>query len=342
MRKAYCFIAAVIVVAVLVTLAGCGGGNSTSAAVDTAGKAKPPPPPAATPSRIAFDKVVSKKSQVFWMNTDGTGATQVTTSTQGTNYGACWSPDGQHLCLTSSRGGKGLALWQVDNNGANPIQLTFPASTSEKHEWASWSPDGQWIAFAKPTGDAACLRIYVVRVRDKTVRQLTFNDLIVNGEVRIDGYSHGMMDDFSPTFSPDSTQVMFSSDPYAVPGANGGLFVVPVAGGATPVRVTDNLVKATQPDWCSLASAELSTVVYSDLYDLFTATVNAAGVPQGPAGKVLTVSTGSERKPSISPDGQWVACERSTSIVRLKLNGTTADELSLGTGSSPAWSPAVF
>jgi len=135
-------------------------------------------------------------SEIFVMNADGTNVRQLT-STEYDNFWASWSPDGTQIAFTSDRG-RGPEIYLMDADGTNVRQLT-----STEYNFASaWSPDGTQIAFIGnldydatdyDTYDIA--EIFVMNADGTNVRQLT---------------STGV--NFSPAWSPDGTQIAFTSD----------------------------------------------------------------------------------------------------------------------------------
>ena len=135
-------------------------------------------------------------SEIFVMNADGTNVRQLT-STEYDNFWASWSPDGTQIAFTSDRG-RGAEIYLMDADGTNVRQLT-----STEYNFASaWSPDGTQIAFIGnldydatdyDTYDIA--EIFVMNADGTNVRQLTSTGVNI-----------------SPTWSPDGTQIAFTSD----------------------------------------------------------------------------------------------------------------------------------
>jgi Tol biopolymer transport system component len=132
-------------------------------------------------------------SQVFRINSDGSGRKPVTTNDTPYAYHAfdpALSPDGKRVAFIESggqddRGEAGLCVMNVDGSGRKRIAefVTLP-------QMPSWSPDGKRIAFcaAKQKGSLLC----VVDADGRNFRQL--------GEVR----------GTQPVWSPDGKRVLFS------------------------------------------------------------------------------------------------------------------------------------
>ena len=184
-------------------------------------------------------------SEAFVMNADGTGVRQLTDNDTD-DWPADWSPDGTRMLLISFADGDS-EIFIINADGSNPIQLTH----NDAEEWnASWSPDGTQIAFESDRdGD---METYVMNADGTGVRQLTHNDaqdwapLWSPDGTRIafdsdrygadhgDGSAYGAADvlimnadgsgvrrltnhdayDSGGFWSPDGTQIVFSSDRY--------------------------------------------------------------------------------------------------------------------------------
>jgi len=129
------------------------------------------PTPAATPvgggvGQLAFASVRDGISQIFLMNVDGTGLTQLT-DLEG---GACqpaWSPDGSKLLMTSPcRGNQesypGSSIWVLTLEDLDPEQL--PTTPGGGDYDPAWSPNEDQIAFTS-TRDGF-RQVYVMSLED--------------------------------------------------------------------------------------------------------------------------------------------------------------------------------
>jgi len=84
----------------------------------------------------------TNQQNVFVMNADGTGVTQLTT---GGGILPAWSPDGQRIAFTTFRDGD-WEIYVANATGAgSPVNLTRDPDASDMA--ATWSPDGGRLAF---------------------------------------------------------------------------------------------------------------------------------------------------------------------------------------------------
>jgi Tol biopolymer transport system component len=121
--------------------------------------------------------------EIFVMNADGTGMTQLTDNNvddEGDHAG--WSPNGKLFSFSSRRDGGDLDVFVMKANGTGVRQLTGIGGDGVIDDDDSfWSPDGKQLAFhSTRDGDE---EIYVMNANGsgKTVTQLTFNTGFADG-----------------------------------------------------------------------------------------------------------------------------------------------------------------
>jgi Tol biopolymer transport system component len=222
-RRAATTVMSVVVIGALVIGAGITGAR---ALLDERSlrPANPSPGPAA---KIAFNSDRNGDTEIYVMNADGSGQTNVSHGPGDITDGA-WSPDGSRIAFTSDRGGN-RDIYVVNADGSGLTNVSNDPCGAFLLGWypdglAGWSPDGSRIAFASgltygggsnpPPGVGDCVStIKVVNADGSGLTNLT------NG---LAAYSFG-------AWSPDSSRIAFASrrggnwDVYVVNADGSGL-----------------------------------------------------------------------------------------------------------------------
>lgn len=92
--------------------------------------------------RLAYDKLVGDRRQVFVALADGSGIRQLTTAG---GSSPSWAPNGAGIAFAGEREGV-VGLYLIRPDGTNERLLAEGVSS------ADWSPDGRWIASARNGG----------------------------------------------------------------------------------------------------------------------------------------------------------------------------------------------
>ena len=157
-------------------------------------------------TRIAFMSDRDGNDEIYVMDADG-GNQQKLTNHPDSDYSPSWSPDGKRIAFVSDRdrlldihGFPTRDIYVMDADGENPQNLT----NNPADDWSpSWSPDGKRIVFMSYRdghfiGDFELItsEIYVMDVDGGNQQRLTEN----------------RKNDESPSWSPDGTRIVFSSD----------------------------------------------------------------------------------------------------------------------------------
>ncbi|MGD1072097.1 MAG: S9 family peptidase [Bryobacteraceae bacterium] len=174
-------------------------------------------------NRIFYAGTASGSSQIWSMNSDGSGVAQLTRlSTEAS--GEMVSPDGKYLVVVSEVypecGADDVCnARRLEADAHNKVQARLITSLLYRH----------WTAWQSPTRS----HLLSIALEDGKAVDLSPGDKVVPP------FSLGGPDDF--TISPDSREVCFAmnGDPVPAISTNNDLYVVPIGGG-TPQRVTGN------------------------------------------------------------------------------------------------------
>jgi len=158
--------------------------------------------------KIFYESDKSAKPDIWVMNADGSGQTQLTH--EGFNYRPAISPNSRQVVYHSFRDGK-TNIWRMDLDGGNAKQVTH----GKRCLFPDVSPDGRWVVYASP--DSGQLTLWKVSIDGGEPVQL--NHVPTN----------------LPTISPDAKHIAsFFWDQTANP--NMGIMIFPFAGGQPTSR----------------------------------------------------------------------------------------------------------
>ena len=155
-------------------------------------------------TRIVYDgRVIGQTAfDVFVMNEDGSGVTNLTPGTPDSNDSEpAWSPDGTRIVFSSDRTGSG-DLYTMASNGSDVVKLT----TGNADAGAKWSPNGQRIVFTRfldPAVGETDFELFAIDSDGTGLAQLTDN---------------GMFRTTDADWSPDGTWMVISSVPLITDG----------------------------------------------------------------------------------------------------------------------------
>ncbi len=146
-------------------------------------------------TKIAFESFRSGGSELWVMNADGTGLTQLTFNGPPEDRGSSWTPDGSRIVyhtleFPAGAGHSSFEIMIINADGTGKTRLT---NNTFQDSLPSVSPDGTKIAFfSTRDGDG---EIYVMNIDGSNVTRLTNSP----GE------------DAHPMWSPDGSQIVFHS-----------------------------------------------------------------------------------------------------------------------------------
>jgi Tol biopolymer transport system component len=152
-----------------VKVAGAAAGCGLLVAMVAAGARAVPP---GADGRIAFQASDSDSSDIWAMNPNGTGVTNVTATPDADDFEPSWSPDGRRIAFTSSRGEDRAGPTAVYVTGSAGGVLRRLRAVGLSQTSPAWSPDGTRIAFSvctrRPAEGERCTsaQIAVARASD--------------------------------------------------------------------------------------------------------------------------------------------------------------------------------
>ena len=235
-------------------------------------------------TRIAFAALspLASNSDIYVMNADGSGVTNLTDNSNLRQRNPAWSPDGTRIAfsgrIAEHIGFDPYEIYVMNADGSGVTQLTNQIVWDDA---PAWSPDGTRIAFSDASSLGINSKIYVINADGSDVTQLT-ND---SGLLERD-----------PAWSPDGTRIAFSGD-------FSDIYVMNVDGsGVTNLTDNSNLRErdpAWSPDGTRIAFSGHSPVgYYSDIYVM---NVDGSGVTN------LTNHPAVDMDPAWFPDGTRIA-----------------------------------
>jgi Tol biopolymer transport system component len=134
--------------------------------------------------RVAFQRLRDGNSDVWVMNSDGTGLRNLTQSPQ-SEYPGEWSPDGRKLIVHGSH----VFIVNADGSGLRRLRVVGPSG-------AAWSPDGHKLAIAGGRDLGHVIEVYVVNADGSGLRRLARHE--------------GKTDPWV-AWSPDGSELAFTS-----------------------------------------------------------------------------------------------------------------------------------
>jgi Tol biopolymer transport system component len=241
-------------------------------------------------SKIAFDA----SEDLYVMNRDGTGRTQLTTDLWFRGLQFRWSPDGSRVagtaydCPRDADECNIMSIWIVRADGSGSTRLTAGAEPS-------WSPDGRTIAFSNegqiytvssdgrdvtglspiaagysPVWSPDGTRIAFLRTSTPSSADVLVMNRDGTGTVNL---TQGRGLNVDPTWSPDGSRLAFWTSSTPTQHARVRVFKPDGSGEVMSVQDSwDNYTPTWSPDGRQLAFVKLMDGIYSDIY-----VVDAAG-----------------------------------------------------------------
>ena len=88
-------------------------------------------------TKIAFEKGDGNQYEVYVVNADGSGLTNLTNTNSASDLEPSWSPDGQKIAFSSTRAGTN-DIFMMNADGSGPTNLTNSANAGEvEADWGN-------------------------------------------------------------------------------------------------------------------------------------------------------------------------------------------------------------
>ncbi|HYP01141.1 MAG TPA: LamG-like jellyroll fold domain-containing protein, partial [Pyrinomonadaceae bacterium] len=267
--------------------------------------------------QVAFTSNRDGNNEIYLMNADGTGQTNLTNNAANDRSPA-WSPDGARIAFISDRSGNNeIHLMNADGTGVTQLTSTGGAIQAAA---PAWSPDGTRIAFG--SGTAPNFDISVINTNGTGLTNLT----------------NTAGSDFDPAWSPDGAKIAFQTNRTG----NLEIFVMN-SDGTSQTNLTNNpaidLQPAYSPDGAKIVFGSDRTNATND--DLFV--MNADGT--NPTALDTTINQG-DYDAAYSPDNTKIVFTSDRvggdeKIFVMNANGTNQTNLSGNAGgyndNQPTW-----
>ena len=225
-------------------------------------------------SKIAFESDRNGNAEIYVMNADGSGLTNLT-NRAASDFEPSFGPDGSKIAFDSDRDGNG-EIYVMNADGTGVTRLTNNVATDFD---PAFSPDGLKIAF-QSLRDAGNSEIYIVNVDGTGVTNLTNNAAF----------------DSDPAFSPDGSRIAFSS----FRDGSCELYAMNVDG-TVVTRLTNNTVPDVQPAFSPDGSKIAFASFRAGNWDIYVMNANGTGETR------LTNDAATNARPAFSPDGSKIA-----------------------------------
>ncbi|MBN1690266.1 MAG: PD40 domain-containing protein [Dehalococcoidia bacterium] len=300
--------------------------------------------PSYLPGLVAFASDRDDKIHIYTICPDGTDLRSLLVDNITADGTPDWSPDGQRIAFSSNQS-QNYQIWSMNADGSDRRKLT---DLKGRSALPKWSPDGSKIVFiSQVINDVGIfdLELFAMNSDGTNVRQLTDSATREKHEesaFEAAGHAHSHTADWNsaPTWSPDSSKILFASnrDRDAV----------------TPILYTMNAdgsdqkkfglfvdVDGSEPDWSPVTNKIVwvrGTAAKGDIW-----VMDASSPFPLITARKLTDNIDDNRNPAWSPDGTQIAFTSDTSgntdIYIMNADGSNIRRLIYGefNNMNPAW-----
>jgi TolB protein len=272
------------------------------------------------PALIAFTSTRDGNAEVYLVRADGTGVVDLTRSLSQDGEPA-WSPDGEQIAFVSTRDGN-AQIYVMNADGSAQHRVTHDATSDMA---PVWSPDGSRIAFMCTIPSPSIVtEICVVRADGAGERRVTSNG-----------------DNLYPHWTPQG-RVIFTAPKARVAEAaysRDGKLAFLRRTGRSFTLVADGRRLTLGPVDAFAWSPNGRELAYVQAKDIWAVDVDGRDRRQ------LTHGPGTSLSPQWSPDGKWIAFERthgqhSDAYVVLAGGGGERNlTRGIGKNGGPSWQP---
>ena len=282
---------------------------------------------AQSPGKIVFSRGLT--SSLMAINGDGTGQTYLTSGGSLRDSNPVYSPDGTKIAFDRDIS-NAPNVFVMNSDGTNPVKVISagPSTTVSFSSDPTWSPDGTKLAFVSDLNGTEKREIFVVNVDGSGLVQLTTNILLTNGGVSF--YSS----DLSPSWSPDGSRIVFSSDRNGQ--TNREIYVMNVDG-SNQTRLTNNSTDDLWPTW----SPDSQKIAF------YNASVKGINIMDRTGANLVNITHDFSLNPAWSPDGTKLAFDSydpvtsKQQIFIINIDGSNVTHVTNNDFdcASPAWAP---
>jgi hypothetical protein len=248
-------------------------------------------------------------AEIYVMNSDGSGKTNLTANRAVGAAMPVWSPDGKKIAFVSL-GGADVHIYVMNADGSGQTQLT--RGTGDFNP--TWSKDGTKIAFESTPEGSSRWQIFVINSDGSGLIRLTNNN----------------RNDIEPSWSGDGTKIAFVTDrddPYSeIYSMN--------ADGSGQTRLTNNATPDRKPGYSrdgTKIAFESDVDGVAEIYSMN---------PDGSGQTRLTNHAGPSEMPNWSGDGTQIVFSglRDNGYGIYTMNADGSRESHLASGRDPDWS----
>lgn len=262
--------------------------------------------PSVLPGLIAFSSDRNNIVHIYTVKPDSTDL-KTTSSDNNTLDGLpSWTPDGKRMLFTSNQSDDN-EIWSMNEDGSDRKRLT---SIKGWNGLARMSPDGSKIVFAgelRAEEGISQFHIYIMNADGSNPLQLTMDEESHSDEESESGehtHSHRKIWNSAPTWSPDSSKILFSTNRETV-DVSPVLYTMNTDGSAQQRFGFIFPIDGTTPDWSPVTNKIVFVRGSAAKGDIW---VMDAGSPfPGWTAKKITDNIDNNHSPVWSPDGTQIA-----------------------------------